>query len=146
MKQFEESLFCVRDLSEVSPKSVVFPRAFHLLLFFTSSSRAFYLLQLLTSSVRVFTCYNFWRQVPALFTCYIFLVSIRSHRPYSLSPLMKFTQGRTVFCCYITLRWSFSRKCLWKCKSLQFERKKIVTKDSRIRTHDPDSSVYYANH
>ena len=36
-----------------------------------------------------------------------------------------------------------SWKCSWKCKSLQFE-KKIGTKDSRIRTHDTDSSVHYA--
>ena len=38
-----------------------------------------------------------------------------------------------------------SRKCSWKCKSFQFE-KKINKKDSRIRTHDPDGPVYYANH
>ena len=25
-------------------------------------------------------------------------------------------------------------------------KKKIDTKDSRIRTHDPDGTVYYANH
>ena len=39
---------------------------------------------------------------------------------------------------------------IWKCswyKSLQFERKRrIDTKDSRIRNHDPDGPVYYANH
>ena len=34
----------------------------------------------------------------------------------------------------------------WKCKSLQFERKKIDTKDSRIRTHNPDGAAYYTNH
>ena len=39
-----------------------------------------------------------------------------------------------------------SWKCSRKCKSLQFERKKTDTKDSRIRTHDPDSPAYYANH
>ena len=27
-----------------------------------------------------------------------------------------------------------------------FKEKKIDTKDSRIRTHDPDGAVYYANH
>ena len=38
-------------------------------------------------------------------------------------------------------------KCSWKCKSLQFERKRrIGTKDSRIRTHYRDGPVYYANH
>ena len=39
-----------------------------------------------------------------------------------------------------------SWKCSWKCKSLQFERKKFDTKDGRIRTQDPDGAVYYANH
>ena len=39
-----------------------------------------------------------------------------------------------------------SWKCSWKCKSLQIERKKDDTKDSRIRTNDADGSVYHANH
>ena len=38
-----------------------------------------------------------------------------------------------------------SWKCLWKCKSLQFEKKKNDTTDSRIRTHDSDGSVSYTN-
>ena len=56
---------------------------------------------------------------------------------------MKFTQGRTVL---FFLDDISSWKCSWKCKSLQFERKKLDTKDSRIETQDPDGLVYYANH
>ena len=40
-----------------------------------------------------------------------------------------------------------SRECSWKCKSLQFERKKTVMISSRIRTCDTEDpvQVYHAN-
>ena len=43
---------------------------------------------------------------------------------------------------YITLRWYFKLYMFMKCKSLQFERKKIYMKDNRIRTHDLDGPIY----
>ena len=63
------------------------------------------------------------------------LVNIRRE---ALSPLMIFTQGRTVFCFYIrhTQMIFQAGNHLWKCKFLQFKRKKIGMKGKRIRTHD----------
>ena len=40
----------------------------------------------------------------------------------------------------------FQAGMFMKVQSLQFERKKTDTKDSRIRTHDPDSPVNCGNH
>ena len=57
---------------------------------------------------------------------------------------MKFTQGSIeLFSAFIShldgMVMKVQVSSIWK-------KKKTDTKDSRIRTHDPDSPVYYANH
>ena len=73
-------------------------------------------------------------------------VSFRSHRPWPLSPLMKFTQGRTICCFYITLRWYFKLEMFMKVEVSSFSKKKIYMKDNGIGFHDLDGPVYYPNH
>ena len=47
----------------------------------------------------------------------------------------------------IRLRWYFKEEMFMKVQvSSIWKKKKIDMKDSRIRTHDPDGAVYYANH
>ena len=56
-------------------------------------------------------------------------VRIRSHRLEPFSPLTKFTQGRTVFCFYITLRWYFKVETFMKVQlSSIWKKNKLVWK------------------
>ena len=79
------------------------------------------------------------------------LVSIRSHQPKPLSHLMKFTQGRAVFCFYIKLknlddrlRWYFKLEMFMKVQvSLIWKKKKLIRKIVGFEP-DPNGPVYYA--
>ena len=58
-------------------------------------------------------------------------------RRKALSPLVIFTQGRTVFCFYITLRRFFKLEIIYKCASIfNLKQKKIDVKGKRIRIYD----------
>ena len=61
---------------------------------------------------------------------------------------MKFTQGSIeLFSTFISHLDDISSWNGHESASLfNLKEKKTDTKDSRIRTHDPDSPVYYANH
>ena len=61
---------------------------------------------------------------------------------------MKFTQGSIeLFSAFISHLDDISSWNGHESASLfNLKEKKTDTKDSRIRTHDPDSPVYYANH
>ena len=60
------------------------------------------------------------------------LVNIRRK---ALSPLMIFTQGRTVFCFYMKLKWYFKLEIIYESASLFNLKEKKIVKGKGIRTH-----------
>ena len=71
------------------------------------------------------------------------LVNIRRK---ALSPLIIFTQGRTVFCFYIRHTWmiNFKLEIIYESASpFNLKEKKIVMKGKRIRTHDLNATTQH---